>query len=432
MATLIGLPKLSPTMEEGVLAKWSKKEGDRVLPGDVIAEVETDKANMDFTLEDEGVLLKLLVRAGDTVKLGAPVAILGEAGEDVAALLEKAKAGAIPANGRALAAEPAPPSGSAPGPAAPAPAPIAPGGRVLASPLAKTLAAEHGIDLRTVRGTGPGGRIVERDLLALMQGAAPPPAPSAPIGAVAPSPALPPTPLRVPPGDDVTDRPVSMMRKTIARRLTEAKATVPHFYLTSDCDAGPLLSFRAQINEIAGADARISVNDLLIKAVALALRRVPSANASFLGDVMRMHGRVHIGVAVAIDDGLVTPVVRDADKKGLAAINAEVKDFAARAKNKRIMPEEMTGGTFTISNLGMYGIDHFEAILNPPEGAILAVGATKKVPVVIEDPSGDRLAIGQRMALTLSCDHRVIDGAVGATFLKELVRILEHPQALAM
>jgi pyruvate dehydrogenase E2 component (dihydrolipoamide acetyltransferase) len=451
MATLIGLPKLSPTMEEGVLAKWNKKEGDKVSPGDVIAEVETDKANMDFVLEDEGTLLKQLVKEGDTVKLGAPVAILGQPGEDISGLLRQPTgdsrqptAGKEPAAAPAkepAAARPAPaPAKEPPAPRpspAPAPAPRsgngqqAATGKILASPLAKTLAAEKGVDLRLVRGTGPGGRIVERDVHGFLEGAGGETSAVAPAatGEPASSPA-PPSPTRLVEtgGDAFVDRPLSPMRKTIARRLVEAKATIPHFYLTADCDVGPLLDFRAALNAVTGEDGKLSVNDLLIKAVALAFRRVPQANASFLGDRIRYHGRVHVGVAVAIEDGLVTPVVFDADRKGLAAIAAEIRDLAERARARKLRPEEMTGSTISLSNLGMFGVEHFEAILNPPEACIVAVGAARKQPVVV----GDELTIGHRMALTMSCDHRAVDGALGARALAELVKLVEHPAALAL
>jgi pyruvate dehydrogenase E2 component (dihydrolipoamide acetyltransferase) len=290
----------------------------------------------------------------------------------------------------------------------------------LASPLAKTLAAENGIDLRGVKGSGPGGRIVERDVRGLMGG----------NGQVeAKAPAAPPTPAPLPAAkaEDV-EKPLSLMRKTIAKRLVEAKTQIPHFYLTSDCDAEPLGAFRAGLNGIVGEEAKISVNDLIVKAMALVLRRMPAVNSSWAGDKIRQHGRVNVGVAVAVEDGLITPVVHDADQKGLARIAAEIKDLAARARARKLAAEEMSGGTATVSNLGMFGIDHFQAIINPPEAVILAVGAAKKQPVV----KGDALVVGARMALTLSCDHRVVDGALGARFLAELVKILEHPQALAL
>jgi pyruvate dehydrogenase E2 component (dihydrolipoamide acetyltransferase) len=501
MATIIGLPKLSPTMEEGVLAKWHKKEGDKISPGDIVAEVETDKANMDFPIEDEGTLLKLLVKEGDTVKLGAPVAILGEQGEDVSQLVQEAGSGgggeaeasrpatqqptpqqappkeqqAAPREQQAKPAAPpaptpirptaAPPrTQPSPGPApiasSPRPAPAPPAGRsVLASPLAKTLAAENGIDLRTVRGTGPGGRIVERDVRTLMQGAggasssAPAPAASSapavaeaePSDEAASQPQQAPkqqapaqrTPAAQPAGtgegEEFVDKSLSLMRKTIARRLSESKRDIPHFYLTATCDAKPLGAFREALNVVLGDDGKITLNDLVVKAAAIALRKVPAANASFLGDRIRYHGRVNLGVAVSVDDGLITPVVHDADQKSLRALSVEIRDLAARARARKLTNEELSGGTFTISNLGMFGIDHFEAIINPPEGAILAVGTVRKIPVVESHEGGeDRIVVGQRMALSLSSDHRVVDGALGAKLLAALVEILEHPAALAL
>jgi len=508
MAQIIGLPKLSPTMEEGVLVRWTKKEGDKVSPGDLVAEVETDKANMDFNIEDEGVLLKLLVKEGDTVKLGAPVAIIGKAGEDVAALVAQAgaqgAAAPAPASKAAAPAQqaaPAPqatagngaasaknrgPEDSANAPAAmrepreatrppqdqrgkPAAAskPAAPqqaaqtapsgGGRLLASPLAKTLAIELGIDLRQVQGTGPGGRIVERDVRAAADGAkakagapadtaheddeadeaseqaghgAPaeqakaPPAPSQAIAVRAPARA----PARLDGPDDFEDLPASNMRKRIAARLTEAKRDVPHFYLMRDLDAAALLGYRQRLNELLGDRGKVSVNDLVIKAVALALRRMPECNASWEGEAIRRFHRVHIGVAVAIPDGLVTPVVRDADTKGIGAIAAEVKDLADRAKQRGLKAHEITGSTFSVSNLGMFGIERFTAILNPPEAGILAVGAVRDVPVVDKG----QVVPGKRMTVTMSCDHRVIDGATGAKWLQIFAELIEKPESLAL
>jgi pyruvate dehydrogenase E2 component (dihydrolipoamide acetyltransferase) len=466
MAQIIGLPKLSPTMEEGVLVKWVKKEGDAVSPGDLVAEVETDKANMDFNLEDEGVLLKLLVKEGETVKLGAPVAIIGDAGEDISALEKAAQAQLSEHNGNSTAA-PAPAVAAAPGPApaaqprpeepepaapaaAPAaaapprpavapPAPAAPssgGGRILASPLAKSLALELGIDIRTAVGTGPGGRIVERDVRAAAE-QAPAAASAAPAAAAEPpttdnSTALAlvgPRPLSIPGGpEDFVDRPLSSMRKAIARRLTESKQTIPHFYLTTQFDPEPLMRFRKALNRLVAKERKISVNDLIIKGTALALRRVPECNASFTGDAIRYYARVHLGVAVAVDDGLVTPVIRDADIKGIGVISAEVKDLADRARRKQLKGHEIQGSTFSVSNLGMFGIDHFEAVINPPEGAIVAVGTIRTLPVV----DGESIRIGQRMSLTMSCDHRVIDGALGARYLDELTALLEQPELLAL
>lgn len=459
MAQIIGLPKLSPTMEEGVLVKWVKHEGDAVSPGDLVAEVETDKANMDFTLEDEGTLLKLLVAEGDTIKLGAPVAILGEPGEEIAALVAEAMAtlasGGAAQTTSAAPASPAPVATSAPAPApapaaatpAPTPQPAAPaptataGGssRLLASPLAKNLAIELGIDIRTIAGSGPGGRIVERDVRAAAGGAAPTAA-AAPVAAAAPpSAAAPPTAIAVretpssalePLGaiGEFHDSPLSNMRKRIAERLTTAKRDTPHFYLTREFDPAPMMAFRARLNDLLGDRGKVSLNDLIIKGAALALQRVPACNAAFTGDAIRYFHRVHIGVAVAIEDGLVTPVVRDADLKGIGGIAAEVRDLAGRAKTRGLKAHEITGSTFTISNLGMFGIDHFDAIINPPEGAILAVGGIRDVPVVADG----QVVPGKRMTFTLSCDHRVIDGALGAQLLAALVDLLEHPEALAL
>jgi pyruvate dehydrogenase E2 component (dihydrolipoamide acetyltransferase) len=474
MAQIIGLPKLSPTMEEGVLVRWTKKEGDKVSPGDLVAEVETDKANMDFNIEDEGVLLKLLVKEGDTVKLGAPVAIIGKAGEDVASLVEQAKQGA-PAKAEAKpegdgkAAKPTagdgkqaaptkairdrrapttkPPATEAKAqpPAAkpaskPAAAAAAPSGKLLASPLAKTLAIELGVDLRTITGSGPGGRIVERDVRVAAEGHTNGHAAAAeeaegeegqeePQAEVAEPKAL----VRARPAapdveGDYEDIPASNMRKRIAQRLTEAKRDVPHFYLMRTVDAAPLLAFRARLNELLGDRGKVSVNDLVIKAAALALRRMPECNASWEGETIRRYHRVHIGVAVAIDDGLVSPVVRDADQKGIGAIAAEVRDLADRAKKKGLKGHEITGSTFTVSNLGMFGIERFTAIINPPEGAILAVGSVIDTPVVVNG----QIVPGKRMTVTMSCDHRVIDGALGAKWLVQFADLIEHPESLAL
>ncbi len=475
MAQILGLPKLSPTMEEGVLVRWTKKEGDKISPGDLIAEVETDKANMDFNVEDEGVLLKFLVKEGETVKLGAPVAIIGKAGEDIAALV--AQAGSAPAP-VAAAAAPAKATGSedstntpaakkAPvaseqkaaqgepiaAAGAPAPAPQKKSSptpttttttttttktTILASPLAKTLAIELGIDLRTLTGSGPGGRIVERDVKAAADGG---PAKSnghaletedAPALDDQPSQALAVRHARqmVPNTEtEFEDIPASNMRKRIAARLTEAKRDVPHFYLMRKLDAAPLLAFRGRLNELLGDRGKVSVNDLVIKAVALALRRVPECNASWEGDAIRRYHQVHIGVAVAIEDGLVTPVIRNADQKGIGAIAAEVRDLAERAKKRALKGHEISGSTFTVSNLGMYGIERFTAIINPPEAGILAIGTTVDEPVVGKD---GQIVAGKRMTVTMSCDHRVIDGALGARWLQAFGDLFEKPESLAL
>ena len=434
MAQIIGLPKLSPTMEEGVLVRWVKKEGDKVSPGDLVAEVETDKANMDFNIEDEGVLLKLLVKEGDTVKLGAPVAIIGEKGEDISGLQADAPAPKQEAPKQEAPKQEAPKQEAPKQEAKPAPKQEAPkqeaskpepksDGRLLASPLAKTLAIELGIDLRTIKGSGPGGRIVERDVrdaapraedeeTAIARVEAPPAAPQLPA---------------VPEGDYV-DVPASNMRKRIAARLTEVHQSTPVFYLMRTIDAAPLLGFRARLNDLLGDRGKVSVNDLVIKAVAVALRRVPDCNAAWTGDSIRKFRRVHVGVAVAIEDGLVTPVVRDADLKGIGAIAAEVKDLAARAKGRQLKGHEITGSTFTVSNLGMFSIERFTAVLNPPEAGILAVGAVVDTPVVQDG----QVVAGKRLTVTMSCDHRVIDGALGAQFLAAFADLLEKPESLAL
>jgi pyruvate dehydrogenase E2 component (dihydrolipoyllysine-residue acetyltransferase) len=456
MAQIIGLPKLSPTMEEGVLVRWTKKEGDKVSPGDLVAEVETDKANMDFNIEDEGVLLKFLVKEGDTVKLGAPVAIIGKAGEDVSSLLEQAKQPAAApapvqpkpgpetsATAPAAKTETPPqkqparkPAPAKPQPHAAAPAPAA--GRVLASPLAKSLAIELGIDLRTIEGTGPGGRIVERDVRGAADGGITARTGGNGHAAEAPEDASDheqtqaiAVRARAPlasADDDYEDIPASNMRRRIAARLTEAKRDIPHFYLMRQLDAAPLLAFRARLNELLGDRGKVSVNDLIIKAVALALRRMPECNAAWEGEAIRRFHRVHVGVAVAIDDGLVTPVVRDADLKGIGAIAAEVKDLAERAKKRGLKGHEITGSTFTVSNLGMYAIERFTAILNPPEAGILAIGAVVDAPVV----QNGQVVAGKRLTVTMSCDHRVIDGALGARWLQVLAELIEKPESLAL
>jgi pyruvate dehydrogenase E2 component (dihydrolipoamide acetyltransferase) len=434
MAKVLEMPKLSPTMTEGQLTIWHKKEGDPVGVDDLLAEVETDKATMEFRSFDKGTILKLLVPTGSQVLLGQPVAILGNPGEDISKLVPAA---APPAPGAPAPAASSSPAAAAPAPAAvparasgpaaappPAPAPAsapAPrdGGRVWASPYVRKIAREREIDLGGVSGTGPRGRIVARDLEGVTASVADP-APS--VHALAPR------------TDSDEVRPLSMMRKTIARRLTESKQTVPHFYLSIDVDAAPIARIREQINDDLAASAprngaasedklKVSVNDLLIKACAIALGRVPECNASFTPEAILIHRRVDISVAVAVPDGLITPVVRQADKKSIVTIAKEVRELAARAKAKKLRPEEISDGTFSISNLGMFGIDSFAAVINPPEGAILAVGKIRSEPVVWEGA----VVPGQRLALTLSCDHRVVDGAIGARFLAELRGLVERP-----
>jgi len=435
MPTPILMPALSPTMTEGNLARWLKKEGETVKSGEVIAEIETDKATMEVEAVDEGVLAKILVPAGtEGVKVNTPIALLLGEGEDASALE------APPATAPAAAAAPARGNGeakpTAPAPAPPAPAPaVAAGaqeGRIFASPLARRMAAQAGLDLRTIKGTGPGGRIVKADIEAALAAprpvAAPPAAPAvAPAPApVAPVPAPTPAPVSPPPGVAFDEIPLSNMRKTIARRLAEAKATIPHFYLTIDVGLDALLDLRAKLNARPKVDYKLSVNDFIIKAVALALKKVPDCNASFAGDKILRWRDVDVAVAVAIEGGLITPVVRKADQKTLSVISAEMKDLAARARAGKLKPEEFQGGGFTISNLGMYGIREFAAIINPPQACILAVGAAEKRPVV----EGEAIVARTLMTVTLSTDHRVVDGALGAEFLQAFKGLIEDPMGL--
>ncbi|MEQ8725118.1 MAG: pyruvate dehydrogenase complex dihydrolipoamide acetyltransferase [Sandaracinaceae bacterium] len=416
MAKIVGLPKLSPTMEEGTLARWEKSEGDRVEVDDLIAEIETDKATMEWRAFDPGVLLKRLVEEGAVLEPDAPVAIFGEEGEDISKLLEEVESGAAKAEApkaeSAEAKEPSSEAQSSEAQQAEAPQPSAPpkkaarsDGRVLASPLVRKLGREHDIDLSTVDGSGPGGRIIKRDIDDYLSR----PRPSAPARGE-----------RRPPRVEK----LSSMRRTIARRLTESKQTVPHFYLTIDFDASPILAARKQINEaLAKGGEKASINDFILKACAAALREVPAANASFMGDAIHYHQVVDISVAVAVPEGLVTPVLRDADQKGIREIAAEVKELAEKARNKKLTLEEMQNGTFSVSNLGMYGIEEFSAVINPPEGCILAVGTLRDEPVVKDG----QIVPGKRMRVTLSCDHRVVDGAIGAEWLAAFKRIAESP-----
>ena len=437
MAKIVGLPKLSPTMEEGTLAAWAKKEGDTLEVDDLIAEIETDKATMEWRAFDAGVLLKILVEEGAVLAPDAPVAIIGQAGDDISALLAELEAGggAPASSGSAsndsasndtASKDTAAPEAVAAAPAAsPSPSPAggsaAPShraarsvvdGRVMASPLVRAMAREHDVDLASVPGTGPGGRVIKRDMEAFLS------QPRAAAPAAASGERLPPRVEKL-----------SSMRRTIARRLTESKQQVPHFYLTIDLDAGPLMAARKTLNASLEADGeKVSVNDLILKACAAALRKVPAANASFAGDSIHYHQVVDLSVAVAVDEGLVTPVVRDADRKSVREIALEVRELAGRARKKRLMPEEMMNGTFSVSNLGMYGIEHFSAVINPPEGCILAVGAVRSEPVVV----GGAIAPGKRMKVTLSCDHRVVDGAVGATWLGAFRALIEQPLLLLL
>ena len=433
MPIQILMPALSPTMTEGKLAKWSKKPGDAVASGDVLCEIETDKATMEVEAVDEGTLGRILVPDGsEGVAVNTPIGLLLEEGEDESALdsfTPTAPAGAAPA------AEPAAPQqpsgGESPGSAAgarqpeaapPPPAPAAgQGKRVFASPLARRLAKEAGLDLAQITGSGPHGRIVKADVEKAK--AAPKPA-----AAPAPEPAAAPAAALAAPevGPAYTEVPNSSMRKVIAKRLSAAKRDIPHFYLTIDCDIDPLLKLRAELNSRSpeGDGAwKISVNDFVLRAVALALRAYPDANCSWTDDAIRYYQEVDISVAVATPNGLITPIVKNADQKGLAAISNEVKYLAKRARDGKLMPEEYQGGCFTISNLGMYGIKDFAAIINPPQACLLAVGGAEQRPVVKDGA----LAIATVMSCTLSIDHRAVDGAVGAEYLQVFKKLIEDP-----
>ncbi|NPC77934.1 pyruvate dehydrogenase complex dihydrolipoamide acetyltransferase [Pyxidicoccus fallax] len=415
MATPIQMPSLSPTMKEGKIVKWLKKVGDKVSSGEAVAEVETDKSNLEIEAFDDGYLLQIVVGEDQMAAVGAPIAFLGAKG------------------GKAAAAAPAP-APAAPAPAAPAPSapaqasgggqvvplrreePAAAGGRRLrASPLAKKIARERGLDINQVRGSGPSGRIVKRDIEeALTKGVSAPAAKKAPAPGARPAAGVRPEPQVVP---------LTSMRKVIAQRMTEVKPGVPHFYLTIEVDMDAAVKVR---EEAKAMDLKVSVNDLIVKAVAMAVRRYPKINVSLQGDHVVQYSTVDVGIAVALEEGLITPILKDADQKGLQAISTEVRELAERARKRALKPDEYTGGSITVSNLGMYGIDQFVAVINPPQASILAVGAVADKAVVING----QLAVRKMMTATLSCDHRVIDGAIGAEFLRELRGLLEHPTRL--
>jgi pyruvate dehydrogenase E2 component (dihydrolipoamide acetyltransferase) len=417
MAIVIDMPKLSDTMSEGVIAKWNVKEGDVVKTGDIIAEVETDKATMDVEVFDGGTILKIIAKEGEAVPLGGLMAIIGKPGEDISGLLGGAPAPAtgadairpdnrpdannefvdpIVGNLDSVRVDRIDPQDS----------------RVKASPLAKSIAAASGVDLSKVQGSGPNGRIVKKDVDEVGADGIRPEASKG---------SMPSTPTAAD-----TDTRISQMRKTIAKRLAESMFTNPHFYETIDIDMKNAVATRDALN--ASGDVKISFNDLVVKASALALRKHPAVNSSWLGDVIREYGSVHVAVAVAIEDGLVTPVIRNTDHKGLAQISAETKDLAKRARDRKLEPKDWEGSTFTISNLGMYGIEEFTAIINPPNACILAVGAIRDVPVVEKGA----VVPGKRMKVTLSSDHRVVDGAVAAQFLNTLRGYLENPATMLL
>jgi pyruvate dehydrogenase E2 component (dihydrolipoamide acetyltransferase) len=426
MAIVINMPRLSDTMTEGVVAKWHKQIGDTVNEGDLLAEIETDKATMEFEAfpGQEGKLLYIGTGEGETAPVDTVLAILGEEGEDIEALKAGGAAPAaeaapakeeVSAPAAAPAPEPAPAAAPAPVPTpAPtaAPVPVATDGSLKASPLARKLAAEKGVDLSMLKGSGDHGRIVKRDVDSFnpaihtspQPGVSATAAPAAPAGV-----------------ENYTDYPVSQMRKVIAKRLSESKFTAPHFYITMDIDMDNAIAARKAMN--ASGDVKISFNDLVVKATALALKKHPAVNSSWMGDFIRVNDHVHIGVAVAIEDGLLVPVLRHADQMALSHISASVKDLAGKAKDKKLQPADWEGNTFTISNLGMFGVEEFTAIVNPPDAGILAVGGIKQVPVVKDG----QVVPGNVMKVTLSLDHRVADGASGAAFLQSLKAYLENP-----
>ena len=430
--TKVVMPKLSEAMETGKVIKWLRNEGDRVQSGDIVAEIETDKADVEMEAFGAGVLRKILVAAGERAPVGTLIGVIAEPGEDIAPLLAEA-GGPSPTAKAAPAVSPAP---AAPAPtsvapvAAPAPVVSAPAAAVLAvpvaerlrvSPLARKVAAQAGLDLRLVQGTGPGGRIIRRDVEAATKaGAVVAPA----AAAAAPAPALRPVRPDVA-GPEYEVVALTPMRAAIAKQMPLSKAPVPHFYVTSEVAMDPAWELRQELNALDG-QPKISVNDLVVRACALALTEHPHVNASFQGDAVRVYHRAHIGIAVALDDGLITPVLRNCESKPLAQIAVESRDLAERARARKLRAQELSGATFSISNLGMYDVAEFSAIINPPEGAILAVGSVRQVPVV----AGPGLGVGRRMNVTLSCDHRVMDGAMGARFLQTVKRLLEEPLRL--
>jgi len=426
MASKVIMPKLSPTMEEGQIARWLKKEGDKVSMGEPLAEIDTDKATMEMQALSNGVLRKILINEGESAPLGQLIAVIGEPNEDISALLSEAP----PA--KTESPKPAPPEAAQ----TPVAAPEANGhakpqavqtesGRMIVSPLAARMAAEAGLDLRSLQGSGPGGRIIKRDIEAAMSQSqkAPQTAGTFPRAV---------EPLRfqkaaVAAASPYRDEPASEIRRTIARRLVTSIGPVPHFFLTSEIEMDRAAEMRRGINAL-DPDLKISINDIIIKVVAAALVQHPAVNASFQDKFIRYYEHADIGVAVAIEDGLITPVVRAADQKSLSEIAGEVRELAERARTRKLKPEEYTGATFSISNLGMFGIDEFTAVINPPEGGILAVGAMAAKPVVRDN----EIVVRQMMRVTMSCDHRVIDGATGAKFLQTVKKILENPLYLVV
>jgi pyruvate dehydrogenase E2 component (dihydrolipoamide acetyltransferase) len=452
MITKVLMPKLSDAMETGKVIKWLRKEGDTVKGGDVIAEIETDKANVEIEAFGSGVLRKIVVPEGDSVPVGELIGVIADPSDDIANLAAAPKPSAPKPAAAPVATANAPAAGRPPAPAAatgPLPAmesyqsvpattqvvPMAPAaaatvqpadGRVKASPLARKIAGQTGVDLRLIQGTGPGGRIIRRDVEAAQ--AAPRPAAAAGVLRPAAAPSRPDAAaFVVPPRPEAEFEDVAMtpMRAAIAKRMPMSKAPVPHFYVTSEVDMDAAWKLREQLNSLEG-QPKISVTDMVVKATALALRKNPGVNAQLNGQAIRVHHRAHIGLAVALEQGLITPVLRDCDVKPLGRIAVESRDLAERARGGKLRAQEMSGATFSISNLGMYDVEEFSAIINPPEGAILAVGSVRQTPVVDEG----EIRVGRRMKMTISCDHRVMDGAMGARFLQDVKRLLEEPLRL--
>ena len=413
MAEIVYMPKLSDTMTEGVVAAWNKKVGEEVKEGEILAEIETDKATMEFESFYDGVLLHIGVETGDAAPVNSVLAVIGAKDEDVKEILKNATSTddlvAAPVEEK-KAETPAPAPAPTPTPAQVSP--VASNEKIFASPLAKKLASEKGIDLNSLQGSGDNGRIIKRDIDHYI-----PFTPSAPAAQYSSAPAG---------TESFTDESVSQMRKTIARRLADSKFTAPHFYLTLDIDMDNAIASRKAMNALDGV--KVSFNDMVVKSVAHSLKKNPNVNSAWMGDFIRRNDHVHIGVAVAVEDGLLVPVVKFADTKGLMQISAEVKDFAQKAKDKKLQPSDWEGNTFTISNLGMFGIESFTAIVNPPDSCILAIGGIKQVPVVKDGA----LVPGNVMKVTLSCDHRVVDGATGAAFLQDFKQFLENPVSMLL
>ncbi|HNS38170.1 MAG TPA: dihydrolipoamide acetyltransferase family protein [Anaerolineaceae bacterium] len=403
MADTVSMPKLGFDMAEGTLVRWVKTEGEAIQKGDVLAEIETDKATVEVESGFSGVVARHLVAQGSVVPVGAPIAIIAAPGEAVTDATPVVAPTEKPAESSAAAPIPVPVPATE--------IPPAESGRVKASPLARRMAAERGLGLEMLRGTGPGGRIVKRDVEAAAQ--TPPSTPGNPTAA----------PLSVVSSRTTEQVPMDRLRSAIGRRLVESKQQVPHFYITHQCDAGPLMRLRKEVNEMLPEDGRLSVNDFIVKATALALRQFPNLNASLQGDTILRHGVVNIGVAVAVPGGLLTVVSKDADQKPLRVISAEVREMAGRARAGKVRPEDIEGSTFSISNLGMFDVDHFVAIINPPEAAILAVGSVKEIPVIVDGI----IQPGLRMNVTISADHRLTDGAEAAQFLQALAEFIEKP-----